>query len=133
MNTSNFTGECPATSIANSAQSDALSLILERLEAIESKLGSTSPATKTTRAGRIYLSDSEYEQKYGVPRQTMAVALVMCGETVIQNIADRLFVHRVTLTKGSSFKTFRKYLGVLQSGNGVLSITDEDLRCPDDE
>lgn len=132
MNTSNFTGECPATSSANSAQPDALALILERLEAIESKLG-TPPATKTTRAGRIYLTDSEYEEKYGVPRQTMAVALVMCGETVIQNIADRLFVHRVTLTKGSSFKTFRKYLGVLQSGNGVLSITDEDLRSHDDE
>lgn len=133
MNTSKFTGECPATPIAISADSDQLTLILERLEAIESKLGASPPAAKTTRAGRVFLSDSEYEEKYGVPRQTMAVALVMCGETRISNIADRLLVHRVTLAKGAAFKVFRKYLGVLQSRNGVLSMTDEDLRSPEDE
>ena len=103
MNTVHSTCDAPG---ASSEIAAPLALILERLEAIESKLSGKKPE-RVTRAGRVFLTNSEYEEKYGVPRVTMAVALVMTGERTLSVIADRIFVHRWSLTKSAEFKTFR--------------------------
>ena len=122
MNVHKFTGECPVTSteIQNPA---ALSIILERLNAIEERL-KPPPKARLTRTGKIWETAEEYKERVGVSREVVAIGLLISGVTKNHLVADTIGVHRYSLTKAPEFARYRALIGTLQAGGSVLSFVN---------
>ena len=109
-----------STEIQNPA---ALSIILERLNAIEERL-KPSPKARLTRTGKIWETAEEYKERVGVSREVVAIGLLISGVTKNHLVADTIGVHRYSLTKAPEFARYRALIGTLQAGGSVLSFVN---------
>ena len=120
MNVPNSTGQCPVASTENQDK-PALTLILERLAAIEARL-QVPKKPRLTRSGKIQETPEEYQDRVGVSREVVAIGLLISGVTAHGVIANTIGVHRYSLTKAPEFARYRAMLGTLRSGGSVLSF-----------
>jgi hypothetical protein len=109
-----------STEIQNPA---ALSIILERLNAIEERL-KPPPKARLTRTGKIWETAEEYKERVGVSREVVAIGLLISGVTKNHLVADTIGVHRYSLTKAPEFARYRALIGTLQAGGSVLSFVN---------
>lgn len=78
------------------------------------------------RTGKLILSPQEFQDRYGVTRQSVAIGCVFDGVRTFAEIALRIGVDRWTLSKSKEFSVFRRVIGAMRQGFSPLSICDED-------